>query len=197
MRPIPLTARRPARLIAKLSSSLGALGLGAALLVAPAAHADITGTVDATITLEAGCIVNGQNFSDGAAGADFGTLNFGTQNTLFTQADGQVLSGGGGAFRIQCSPGITPILSFDAGENDGEGAGAGLRAMENSGSAGRFVTYNLYSDAGRTVIIPIGGDVTLASDGSDQLVNVYGRAFGEAALTPGTYNDIITVVLEL
>lgn len=188
MRHVTLSARRTA--------GLCALGIGAALLAAPAAQADITGTIDATITLEAGCIVNGQNFADGAAGADFGNLSFGTQNTLFTQADGQVLSGGG-SFRIQCSPGITPILSFDAGENDGEGAGAGLRAMENSGTAGRFVTYNLYSDAGRTVIIPIGGDVTLASDGSDQLVNVYGRAFGEAALTPGTYSDTITVVLEL
>lgn len=176
---------------------LSALGTATALLLAPAAHADITGTVDATITLQAGCIVNGQNFSDGAAGADFGTLDFGTHNTLFTQTDGQVLSGGGGAFTIQCSPGITPVLSFDAGENDGLGAGAGLRAMENASSPGHYVTYNLYSDAGRTTIIPIGGDVTLASTGALQTVNVYGRAFGEAALTPGTYGDTITVVLEL
>lgn len=168
-----------------------ALGLGTP------AYADITGTVNATITLEAGCIVNGQNFSDGAAGADFGTLSFGTQNTLFTQADGQVLSGGGGAFRIRCSPGITPILSFEAGENDGEGAGAGLHAMENASAPGTFVTYNLYTDAGRSTIIPIGGDVTLASDGSEQTINIYGRAFGEAALIPGTYGDVITVVLEL
>ncbi|MBN8843443.1 MAG: spore coat protein U domain-containing protein [Sphingomonadales bacterium] len=176
--------------------TLSVVGIGTALLVAPAAHADITGTVDATITLQAGCIINGQNFSDGAAGADFGTLDFGTQNTLFTQANGQVLSGGG-AFTVQCSPGITPVLSFDAGENDGLGAGAGIRAMENSGSPGHFVTYNLYSDAGRTAIIPIGGDISLASTGAPQTVNVYGRAFGEAGLTPGTYSDTITVVLEL
>lgn len=176
--------------------SLSALAIGTALLLAPAAQADITGTIDATITLETGCIVNGQNYGDGSASANFGALAFGTQNTLFTQADGQVL-GGGGALRIQCSPGITPVLSFDAGENDGEGAGAGLRAMENGGAAGKFVTYNLYSDAGRTAIIPIGGDITLASDGSQQTVNIYGRAFGETALTPGIYSDTITVVLEL
>jgi len=177
-------------------STLSGFGLGTALLLAPAAQADITGTVDATITLEAGCIVNGQSFSDGAAGADFGTLDFGTHNTLFTEADGQILNGGG-AFLIQCSPGLTPVLSFDAGENDGLGAGAGLRAMENASAPGTYVTYNLYSDAGRTTIIPIGGDVTLAADGSQQTVNVYGRAFGEPALTPGTYGDVITVVLEL
>jgi len=176
--------------------TLSAFPIGTALLCSSPAHADITGTVDATITLEAGCIVNGQSFSDGAAGADFGTLDFGTQNTLFAQADGQVLSGGG-AFTVQCSPGITPILSFDAGENDGLGAGAGLRAMENGSAAGQYVTYNLYSDAGRTAIIPIGGDISLASTGTPQTVNVYGRAFGEAALTPGIYSDTITVVLEL
>lgn len=174
-----------------------ALCIGAALTFASPAHADITGTVDATITLEAGCIINGTNYSDGAASADFGTLDFGVQNTLFTQANGQVLSGGGGAFTVQCSPGITPILSFDAGDNDGSGSGAGLRAMENASTPGKFVTYNLYSDAGRTTIIPIGGDIVLSSSGTVQTVNVYGRAFGEAALTPGSYADTITVVLEL
>ncbi|WP_332819838.1 Csu type fimbrial protein [Sphingopyxis sp.] len=173
-----------------------ALGIGVAFSTATPAYADITGTVDATITLEAGCIINGQNFSDGAAGADFGSLDFGTQNTLFTEADGEVLSGGS-AFTIQCSPGITPVLSFDAGENDGEGAGSGLRAMAHGSTAGQFVTYNLYSDAGRTTIIPIGGDVTLSSSGAAQTVNVYGRAFGEAALVPGTYGDVVTVLLEL
>lgn len=163
---------------------------------ASSAHADVTGTVDATITLEAGCIVNGQNFDDGTSGADFGTLDFGTENTLFSQADAQILSGGA-AFTVQCSNGITPVLSFNAGLNDGEGAGAGLHAMEHQTDAGRFVTYNLYSDAGRNTVIPVGGDVSLAGGGAQQTVNVYARAFGEAGLTPGVYSDIITVVLEL
>lgn len=173
------------------------LVLGTALFIASPAYADITGTVDATITLQAGCIINGQNLDDGASGANFGTVDFGTHNTLFTQADGQVLNGGGGALSIQCSPGIAPVLSFDAGENDGEGAGSGLRAMAHSSAAGRFVTYNLYSDAGRTAIIPIGGDITLASSGAAQTVNIYARAFGEAGLVTGTYNDTVIVVLEL
>lgn len=179
---------------AKTKFSLTALAV-MAFTVSPA-HADITGTVDATITLEAGCIVNGQNFDDGTSGADFGTLDFGTENTLFSQADALILSGGA-AFTVQCSNGITPVLSFNAGLNDGEGAGAGLHAMEHQTDAGRFVTYNLYSDAGRNTVIPVGGDVSLAGGGAQQTVNVYARAFGEAGLTPGVYSDIITVVLEL
>lgn len=79
--------------------------------------------MDAVIVLEAGCIIDSVNFSDGTSGTDFGSLDFGTQNTLFTEADGKVLSGGS-AFTIQCSPGIKPILSFDAGENDSERAGS-------------------------------------------------------------------------
>jgi spore coat protein U-like protein len=169
----------------------------AVLGLATPAYADITGTVNATITLEAGCIVNGQNLDDGATGANFGTVNFGTHNTLFTQSDGQVLNGGGGALSIQCSPGITPILSFEGGQHDGSGTGIGVHAMAHTSTAGKFVTYNLYSDAGRTAIIPIGGDIALGSTGAVQTVNIYARAFGEAALTPGTYTDTVTVVLDL
>lgn len=178
-------------------TSLLCIACGVALAATSAAQADITGTVDATITLQAGCVINGQNLDDGQSGADFGTIDFGTHNTLFTQSDGQVLNGGGGAISIQCSPGIAPNLSFGAGENDGDGAGAGLHAMAHTGAAGQYVTYNLYSDAGRTAIIPIGGDIALASTGAVQTVNVYGRAFGEAGLVAGNYTDTITVVLEL
>lgn len=160
------------------------------------ANAAITGTVDATITLEAGCIVNGQTFDNGSTGADFGVIDFGTQNTLFTEADSQILSGAS-AFTVQCSNGITPVLSFDAGLHDGDGTGLGLHAMAHETEAGQFVTYNLYSDSTRTAVIPVGGDVTLASGGTQQTVNVYARAFGEAGLTPGVYADVVTVVLEL
>jgi len=166
------------------------------MFAAVPAKADITGTIDATITLEAGCIINGTNYDDGSTGVDFGTLDFGTYNTLFTQADSEVVSAATG-FTIQCSNGVTPTLSFNAGQNDGSGDGVGVHAMAHSTAAGQFVTYNLYSDAGRTALIPIGGDIVLAGDGSTQTVNVYGRAFGEPGLTPGVYNDIVTVVVEL
>jgi spore coat protein U-like protein len=172
------------------------LALAGVFFTASPAYANITGTVDATITLEAGCIVNGQNFDDGTTGADFGTLDFGTHNTLFVSSDAQILSGGA-AFTVQCSNGITPLLSFNAGLNDGDGAGLGLHAMAHQTEAGHFVTYNLYSDSGRNTIIPVGGDVALSGGGASQTVNVYARAFGEAGLTPGVYSDVVTVVLEL
>lgn len=172
------------------------VGAASLLLFPVAAQADVTGTIDATITLEAGCIINGQNYDDGSANVDFGTLDFGTHNTLFVEADAQVQSGGG-ALMIQCSNGIAPILSFNAGQNDGSGTGGGVRAMAHTTDAGRFVTYNLYEDAARTTLIPIGEDVTLLDTGEVQTVNIYASAFGESGLTPGVYTDVVTVVLEL
>lgn len=169
---------------------------GMLILSANPALANITGTIDAAITLEAGCVINSQNFDNGASGADFGTLDFGLQNTLFAQADAQVVNSGAG-IQIQCSPGIAPTLSFNAGQHDGDGTGAGLRAMAHATAPNQYVTYNLYSDSGYSTIIPIGGDFTLPNTGALQTINVYGRAFGESGLVTGAYTDEITITLEL
>jgi len=174
-----------------------AFTMATAVILAVPAAADITGSIDATITLSAGCIINGQNLDDGSAVADFGTLDFGTQNTLFSQADGEVLGGGGAALSVQCSPGVAPVLVLGAGQNDGLGAGAGLHAMAHTTSAGQYVTYNLYSDAGRSSVIAVNDTIPLLATGAAQTVNIYGRAFGEAGLESGTYDDVITVTLEL
>jgi spore coat protein U-like protein len=160
------------------------------------AQADITGTIDATITLTAGCIVNGQSYDDGATAADFGSLEFGSHNTLFTQADAQVLNGGGG-FTIQCSTGVAPTITFTTGQNDGSGTGGGTRAMAHTTAPGQSVTYDLFSDAGRTAVVPIGGSVPLLDTGLVQTVDLYGRAYGAPGLTAGTFSDVITVVVEL
>lgn len=178
--------------------SFSRLALYAGLMLAPAspAFADITGTINAAITLNAGCVINSQNLDNAASGANFGTLNFGLHNTLFVQADAQVVNGAAG-IQVQCSPGTAPVIRFNAGQHDGSGAGSGVRAMAHQTTANKFVTYNLYSDAGHTTVIPIGGSLTLASTGAAQTVNVYGRAFGESGLVTGAYADQITITLEL
>lgn len=158
------------------------------------ASADITGTIDATITLVSGCVVNGDNHADEASGADFGQLDFDQQTTLFTSADAQVV-GSAGSIQVQCTAGVAPRLVFGAGQNDGQGAGPGDRTMHDG--SGSYVNYQLYSDAGMSTPLDIGDAITLADDGSLQAVAVYARAWGAAGLVPGTYDDIITVVLEL
>jgi spore coat protein U-like protein len=152
----------------------------------------VSGSVDATITLQASCEVNG---APGATGVDFGALDFGTHSTLFDQADAEISDTAAG-ISVQCTPGTQYTLAFDGGLHAASAnAALGLRAMEHSGG-GTFVTYNLYAASGRTVPMSINGTMgPLTADGSAQTVNVYGRALGESGLVAGTYDDTIGVTL--
>lgn len=97
-------------------------GLGLAL--AFHAHAATTGNINSTLTLTAACQVNG---SSGTSGMNFGTLDFGTQDALFTSAGAQVMGGGGGAMSVLCSAGTIPVIRVRAGVNDGQSTGARAR----------------------------------------------------------------------
>ncbi|MGH8081122.1 MAG: Csu type fimbrial protein [Lysobacter sp.] len=175
--------------------------LGAAVLavlsVAGSADAAITGKIDSKITLTSACVVNGGNTPDGSSGVTFGTLDFGTQNTLFTQADAQAQTGATAGIVVQCSAGGAPSLSIGAGLYDGSGSGGGNKAMRHAADTSKFVTYSMYADAGRTDLINSGRSFPLLNNGTQQTVNVYGRAFGAAGLIAGNYTDTVVVTLTL
>lgn len=166
-------------------------GLGLAL-ASQAQAATVTGNITSTLTLIAACQVNG---SSGTSGLNFGALNFGTQDALFTTANAQVLGGGGGAMSILCSAGTVPAIKVRAGLHDGQSSG-GTRALADG--AGNFVPYDLYTDSGRTTLLAIDGTITLpTSTGAAQTVNLYGKAVGKAGLPAGVYSDTISVELSL
>lgn len=170
--------------------------LGLAILGLPSvAHADITGTIDATITLESGCIINGANAADGAGSVDFGAIDFGTQTTLFSEASAQV-TGTGAGITIQCTAGVTPNLIFQTGLHDANASGSGNKAMQHTSVTTQYVAYNLLR-ADDVTVINNGDNIALSADGSEQTIIVNGRAYGAAGLIAGTYNDTVTVVLEL
>ncbi|AYN15548.1 SCPU domain-containing protein [Pseudomonas monteilii] len=164
-------------------------GLGLAL-ASQAQAATVTGNITSTLTLIAACQVNG---SSGTSGLNFGALDFGTQDALFTSANAQVLGGGGGAMSILCSAGTVPVVKVRAGLHDGQSSG-GTRALADG--AGNFVPYDLYTDSGRTTLLAIDGTITLpTSTGVAQTVNLYGKAVGKAGLPAGVYSDTISVEL--
>ncbi|HEK0909389.1 TPA: spore coat protein U domain-containing protein [Pseudomonas putida] len=166
---------------------LTALGLA---LADQAQAATVTGTINSTLTLISACQVNG---SAGTSGLNFGSLNFGTQDALFTTANGQVLGGGGGAMSILCSAGTVPAIRVRAGAHDGASSG-GTRALADG--AGNFVPYDFYTDTGRTQLLAIDGTITLpTSTGVAQTVNLYGQARGKAGLPAGVYTDTVAVEL--
>lgn len=173
-----------------------AVGLGFSMLIfAGTAQADIGGTIDATITLESGCIINNVNNPSVSGGVDFGSIDFGTETTLFDEVDGQV-TGVGAGISIQCTAGVAPNLIFQDGLYDDDATGAGNKAMRHSLTTTQFVSYNLLLDDGVTVIAD-GDNIELEDDGSAQIVVVNGRAYGTAGLITGTYNDTVTVLLEI
>jgi spore coat protein U-like protein len=169
-------------------------------MAASPAQATITGNIDATITLTAACKINDTLTPDGTTGVDFGDINFGSQNTYFVTADAQLVGSLGNGIKLQCSNGITPVISFAGGNNAGTGTSntgtTGARSMKHV-SATNYVTYNLYSDSSGGTIIPVNGTISLLSDGSVQTVPVFGRAFGANGLITGDYSDVVVVTITL
>jgi spore coat protein U-like protein len=164
--------------------------LGLTLASGAMAATTVTGQITSSLILISSCQVNG---SGGSTGLNFGALNFGTANSLFTTASGQVLGGGGGALSILCSSGTTPTVKVRAGANDGKSPG-GSRALYDG--VANYVPYDLYTDAGHSQLLAIDGVITLAaSTGVAQTVNIYGQAVGKAGLPAGTYTDTIAVEL--
>ena len=150
----------------------------------------VTGQISASLILINSCLVNGVG---GTTGLNFGALNFGTANTLYTEADGQVLGGGGAPLSIHCSAGTSPVLPITSGANDGKSTG-GTRALADG--AGHFAPYDIYTDAAHTQILANNGTINLAaSTGVAQTVSIYGKSPGKVGLPAGTYTDTIAVTL--
>lgn len=179
---------------------LFALAIVSTFALSAPAHATITGSLDATIQLTAACKINNTTTPDGTTGVDFGDINFGSQNTYFVTADAQLVGSLGNGIAIQCSNGITPVLTFAGGSYAGSGTSntgtTGARSMKH-GASTTYVTYNLYSDSSGGTIIPVNGTISLASDGSAQTIPVFGRAFGANGLITGTYTDTVVVTVTL
>ena len=172
------------------ASRIGLSLLGLTLASSAIAATTVTGQITSSLTLISSCQVNG---AGGTTGLNFGALDFGVANSLFTEADAQVLGGGGGGLSILCSSGTIPAVKVRAGSHDGQSPG-GTRALADGG--GNFVPYDLYTDAGHSQILAIDGVINLAaSTGVAQTVNLYGQAVGKAGLPAGTYTDTISVEL--
>ncbi|MFC7367446.1 MULTISPECIES: spore coat U domain-containing protein [Vreelandella] len=168
-----------------LSAALASLALLPSLVQAQS----LSGTIDASITLEAGCSIDGE---DGTA-VDFGELAFGTHSALFDQADAQVAGAGG--ITVLCSPGVAPTFTLLNGAHDGDAAPA-IHAMQDT-TEPAFVGYTLYTDTARTETLALNGTIVLDEfTNGPQSIDLYGRAFGDPGNLPaGTYEDTLQVQL--
>ncbi|MBB2200569.1 fimbrial major subunit CsuA/B family protein [Gluconacetobacter tumulisoli] len=161
----------------------------------PAGAATINGTVEAHLALTSACSINGAapNDGSGTGSVDFGTLEFGTQTSLFSQADGQVTDSGTQGIAIQCTPGTDATLTFVSGANDTNASAGHVHALTDGNS--HYVPYDIFATSQRTTPLANAGTVLLTADGTQQAIPLYGRAYGAAGLAAGTYADTISVTL--
>ncbi len=181
-----------------------ALALAALLTVAAAAPlgaATLSGVLAARMMLTSGCVINGGPGT--VAGADFGTLDFGTRPATFVGPVSVTASGGeggAGVTQIVCSPEITAFsISIDGGAHAGQGAGIGTgsRAMSNGGA---FLPYDVYRDPGHTIPYVASTAITgiaVPSAGNPFALPIYGlvNKTSAVALPAGAYTDQLQVTL--
>ncbi len=173
---------------------LVALGFGLGHPDRAAAQSTITGTIGVTLTLTSACSISGTLLAQGSS-TNFGTLDFGSQTTLFTQHDAQVVSGSNSGISLTCSPGISPELMITGGSNDASKSGGHLHALAFGTSN---VPYDLYSDSSHSTVIQNNTAVAFATSSTTYTTNLYGRVFGSgtaSALPAGTYTDTLNVTL--
>lgn len=77
--------------------------------------------------------------------------------------------------------------------NDGNNASGGARRMINGGS--NFLSYELYSDSGRTTVWNTASPVTGTGSGAAQTLTVYGRIPNGQNVPVGAYTDTIQVTV--
>ncbi|WP_374439718.1 Csu type fimbrial protein [Pseudomonas panipatensis] len=165
---------------------------GLALSTASTQAANVlSGQIQVRLQIERGCQIN--NGSSGINNVDFGSIDFGSQTALFATVEAQLSGNGGNGISIQCSPGDDAKLTIVKGQNDIQGGDTASHALANGS---KYVPYELYSDSGRTNKLANGISLSFAADGSARPFNLYARAFGKAALVPGTYSDILSVQVE-
>jgi spore coat protein U-like protein len=141
-------------------------------------HADTTtGTLNVSATVASTCATSG------------GTLGFGTYAGSQTDATGTL--------SVTCTLGTAAQITLNGGANqDGGTADAPVRRMQ-AGSTGNYLTYQLYSDSGRTSIWgnTTASDVDITGTGVSQSVNVYGRISGSQNVPAGSYTDTVTATI--
>ncbi|EBO9655599.1 spore coat protein U domain-containing protein [Salmonella enterica subsp. enterica] len=153
------------------------------------AEGTIQGMLGVTLTIGAGCFVGGGN-SSGSVN-DFGSISFGTYSSLANSIDARA-TGAGGALSLTCTNGTDFTVALDNGRHV---TSDNQRRMAST--AGAFISYNLYQDAGRTTIWGSGAKA-LAGTGTGASVPliVYARV-PAAGSTPAanTYNDTVTMTV--
>lgn len=169
-----------------------------------------TGVINATLTLTAGCLVNG---STDTSGLTLGTLDFGSHNAqTFTGEDATMTSSTNNAIAVKCSPGSTYTIQVTGSKAAPAGAvygtvpttGARYLVGTSAGNLNNGVAYLLslsssYAPAGtiqNNTPFPLS---TITDPTNGDLYPIYGRIAGvtnNIDIRADTYTDVINVQVD-
>lgn len=177
------------------------LASGALALAGHSAHAvTSSGTINATLTLTNGCLING---SPNQSGINFGSLDFGTHPATFSELTTQLTgANGGNSIAIQCTTDtytvqITGTNNTTAPATVVGTPGTPARYLISTTNATQGVAYSLYSDSGFSNVIANNAPLPVASTaGGVNNYTLFGRIQGggnSVTVVPGTYTDTINV----
>lgn len=164
-------------------------GAAAIFAAQPASAGTASGTIGVSLTVSAACVVNGASAVAASFGSG-GSIAFAAQPGLFGDVDAQMVTSGGTALSVLCSPGVGPSLTLGAGAHDA----TGQRHLSNGSST---VAYRLFSDSGRTTEVGIGQAIPLGTATSSPIsVPIYARVNSNGVVLPaGNYTDTVQVTL--
>lgn len=142
-----------------------------------------------TAQITTGCLLGS---GSGTPASDFGTLNFGSMSSLYSNVD-VASSAGAGSIIVACTPGMAITVALDYGVNGGSSS---QRFMSNG--SGNTLTYQLFQDSNRSTVWGTGAQAySVASfPNTTQTYTVYGRLFATNGFpAQGSYTDTVTVTL--
>jgi len=160
----------------------------ALLLAGPASAADTT-TFNVLLTINKACTIT----AAAATNVNFGNADASSTTPLNAQ----------GTLTAQCSVTTPYTIALNAGLNAGTAADVTTRRMRNTDTgvtANNFVGYQLYQDAGHSVVWgSTTGTNTQAGTGTgaNQVYQVYGQVANPSVnnAAPGAYQDTITATI--
>ncbi len=140
-----------------------------------------------------GCIVG----SSGTDTTTFGSMNFGTVNTLATKVS-LTSTPNSGSVVLKCTLGTPLIIGLDAGLNAG-GSISGGRFLQQSGGATKL-RYQLFQNANFSTAWGSGANggnaMNVTATGVVTEYKVYANLYAATtAPAAGTYNDTVTVII--
>jgi spore coat protein U-like protein len=173
--------KKPSRVVVMLAAA--ALVIGPLQPLADAAvfsNGTATATFTVTLTLQANCSISAN------------PLNFGTNGVLGTAINQQT------TVAVTCTNTTPYNVGLDAGNVTGSSVTSRLMAGTATGNTTTTVGFQLYQDAGRTVIwgnTQSTNTVAGTGTGSAQSLTVFGQVPAQATPRPDTYQTTVTATV--